>query len=285
MKIGIMAERSRLGLLDAIRFASQCGAEGVQINASHKDGFNFVNITDEEISSLKRCCKENRLVITAVCGDISQKSFQVPSEADMRIKTCCRIIDGMKKLGANILTTHIGCIPESIQDPVYPVMVKNVRSVAEYAAKQGCVLAVETGPEFADVLLNFIETVDSEGLKVNLDPANLRGIICEDPVYAVKTLASYIVHTHAKDAVNLHSGSAAKFYGLRNLDGTNREISARAAGFQEVPLGEGMVDWDAYIGALREISYDGFLTIERECGENPGHDIGLAVVFLKNKLA
>ena len=93
------------------------------------------------------------------------------------------------------------------------------------------------------------------------------------------------MHTHAKDSINLYVGSAAKFYGLRNPDGTLREISARAAGFKEVPLGQGMVPWDAYIAALKEIGYDGFLTVERECGENPVGDIKMAVNFLRNKLA
>ena len=55
-------------------------------------------------------------------------------------------------------------------------------------------------------------------------------------------------------------------------------------GFKEVPLGEGQVDWDAYIAALKEIGYDGFLTIERECGDNPENDITLAASFLKSKI-
>ena len=57
------------------------------------------------------------------------------------------------------------------------------------------------------------------------------------------------------------------------------------AGFKEVPLGEGEVDWDAYLGALREVGFDGFLTIERECGADPTADIKTAVAFLKEKLA
>ena len=35
----------------------------------------------------------------------------------------------------------------------------------------------------------------------------------------------------------------------------------------------------------KEIGFDGFLTIERECGEDPIGDIKMAVGFLKDKLA
>jgi sugar phosphate isomerase/epimerase len=55
-------------------------------------------------------------------------------------------------------------------------------------------------------------------------------------------------------------------------------------GFREVPLGEGQVDWDKYLMALRDIGYDGFLTIERETGDDPEKDIVMAVDFLKSKI-
>ena len=285
MKIGIIAELLRKPLLECIDYAAELGADGVQLLGGHGgQGYNFTDLKDDELKAIRERCDKNQIVISAVCGDICGKSFQVAHECGKRIEVCKKVIDGTVKLVVGIVTTHIGCIPESIQDPVYPCMVTSVREVAEYARSKGCRFAIETGPELADVLKNFIETVDSEGLGVNLDPANLRGVSAEDPVYAVKTLAPYIVHTHAKDAINVHTGSAAKFYGLRNPDGSVRQIAARAAGFKEVPLGQGQVPWDEYLSALREIGYDGFLTIERECGEDPVGDIRMAVDFLKSKV-
>ena len=38
------------------------------------------------------------------------------------------------------------------------------------------------------------------------------------------------------------------------------------------------------LAALREIGFDGFLTIERECGDDPTADIVMAADFLKAKL-
>jgi len=54
--------------------------------------------------------------------------------------------------------------------------------------------------------------------------------------------------------------------------------------FIELPLGKGGVPWAGYIAALKSIGYDGYLTIEREVGENPSADIALAVSFLKTKV-
>ena len=41
---------------------------------------------------------------------------------------------------------------------------------------------------------------------------------------------------------------------------------------------------DVYKRQLQEIGYHGFLTIEREVGENPAADIGMAVDFLRSKI-
>ena len=58
-------------------------------------------------------------------------------------------------------------------------------------------------------------------------------------------------------------------------------------GFDAVPVvlfEEGGVDFDSYLKALSEIGYKGYLTIEREVGENPTADIRLAVEFLRSKV-
>ena len=54
--------------------------------------------------------------------------------------------------------------------------------------------------------------------------------------------------------------------------------------FLELPLGEGKVDFDAYLAALEDIGYHGFLTIERECGADPYADIKKAADFLRSKI-
>ena len=53
---------------------------------------------------------------------------------------------------------------------------------------------------------------------------------------------------------------------------------------REVPLGEGKVDWAAYLKALTEIGFKGYLTIEREVGADPAADIRKAVQFLRQKI-
>jgi sugar phosphate isomerase/epimerase len=136
-------------------------------------------------------------------------------------------------------------------------MAEALDEIGGYAGEKGVKLATETGHESPASLAQFLSEVDSPGLAVNYDPANLvmNGF---DHLGGVKILAPWIVHTHAKDAVRYPDGRK-----------------------QEVPLGEGTVDFPTYLKALREIGFDGYLTVEREVGDNPERDIRAAVEFLK----
>ena len=55
--------------------------------------------------------------------------------------------------------------------------------------------------------------------------------------------------------------------------------------FKEVPLGTGGVKFAPYLKALEEIGYRGFLTIEREVGDDPAADILIAKNYLKDIIA
>ena len=100
----------------------------------------------------------------------------------------------------------------------------------------------------------------------------------DDPVKGVHTLKKYIVHTHAKDGRRLYERDPEKVYGIVPDD------VVVDPSFIELPLGEGDVDFDGWLKALDEIGYKGFLTIEREVGENPKGDIAMAVDFLRKRL-
>jgi sugar phosphate isomerase/epimerase len=140
----------------------------------------------------------------------------------------------------------------------------NCYKLAAYADSMNSKFACETGTEKAVAMKKFLDDLGAKGLATNMDPANLVMVAKDDPVQAVYTLKDYIVHTHAKDGIV--------------TDQTKH-------GWLEVPLGTGGVDWDNYLKALNDIGYQGYLTIEREVGENPGADIAMAVDFLKGKLS
>jgi L-ribulose-5-phosphate 3-epimerase len=151
--------------------------------------------------------------------------------------------------------------------------------LARYGDLVGAAFAVETGPEPSERLRRFLDSLGSKGVRVNLDPANLAMVIGEDAAAAVRNLGPYIVHTHAKDGVMLKKADPEILYGA--FAGDAPEGFCVDDYLREVPLGQGQVNWPEYLAALEEIGYKGFLTIEREVGDDPAKDIKEAVEFLR----
>lgn len=254
MKIGIISDSLRLGFAESIQKAASLGATGVQKYLTFGE-LQAENLTSSKIAEVKDIMNSNGLVFSAICGDFGPDFTQRESIDRSKL-----IIEKAKELGCSIVTTHIGHLTDE-DTPRMEEYRKGVYELACFANSLGSWFAAETGTETADVLKKFLDSVNQKGFGVNFDPANLVMCVADDPVRGVHLLKDYIVHTHAKD-------------GVRNADGT----------YLEVPLGQGGVDFDNYLAALRDVGYKGYLTIEREVGDDPAADIKMAVDFLHNKL-
>jgi len=280
--IGVISDRFGLSPRDGIRKAKEIGADGLQIYAVAGE------ICPEAMDPAARddfrdFCADLGLTIAALCGDLGGHGFQREDENIMKVERSKAIVDLAVDLGTRVVTTHIGVVPAEAS-ATRDTMLKACRTLGAYAAQRNITFAIETGPEPASVLKGFIDEVGNPGIGVNMDPANLVMVCADDPVAAVFTLGDHIVHTHAKDGIQHQPCDPAAVYGAF-ADGGFGELEAQTGKlFSEVPLGEGSVDWDAYLGALREIGFNGFLTIEREVGQNPTDDIRKAVQFLRGKI-
>jgi len=277
-KIGVMVDSFRVGIKDGIKKAKEVGAEGIQIYAV-KGEMDPANLSVEDRRNLLKYIKENGLVVSALCGDLGGHGFTIKEENEAKIEKSKRIMDLARDLESSVVTTHIGVIPEDENDPRYKVLQEACEELGNYADSVGAYFAIETGPEKAEVLKRFLDSLKSGGVRVNFDPANLVMVTGDDPVQAVYTLKDYIVHTHAKDGIMLKQRNPEIIYNY--FAGGGIEDLRLEELFVETPLGEGHVDFKAYLKALSNIEYKGFLTIEREVGENPCKDIKAAVDFLK----
>ena len=277
MKIGAITDCFGKGNINAINTAAKLGINGVQIYAT--SGEFSINMSDEKKAEYKKALSDNGLVVSALCGDMGGYGFEIEADNAERVEKTKRIVDLALEFGTNVVTTHIGVIPADKNDPKYSVMLAALTECGLYAKSRGATLAIETGPEKAATLLQFLKDTKG-GVGVNLDPANFTMVTGQDAVEAVYMLKDYIVHTHAKDGNMLDpEQDPADVYHAFAVGGVDALNACK--GFEEVPLGEGSVDWDNYIKALREIGFDGFLTIEREAGPDPEADIAMAVGFLQ----
>ena len=282
-KIGVMADWLGGTFRHNIETSAAMGAQGVQLYATGEfSDFTPDTVKGDRLLETKDILASCGIEVSALCGDLGGHGFQIPADNVWKIEKSKRIIDLALELGANVVTTHIGVVPDTVDD-TYRIMQQACNELAEYAQSVGAYFAVETGPEKAAMLKGFLDSLSARGVRVNFDPANLVMVTQDDPVAAVPLLGDYIVHTHAKDGVNLKPCDRHAIYNSFAEGG----VDGFSAGdyIKEVPLGQGSVDFPAYIAALAKIDYRGYLTVEREIREDPRADIEMAVNFLKELTA
>ena len=251
LKVGVMVESFRSGVKGGLEKAAKLELDGVQIYCT-KGELHPDNMSQSGRKDFKRVLAGHNLTLSALCADFG-KGYTDADRNDELVPVTKKCVDLAVDLGTKVITTHIGVIPEDKSEPVRGVMAEALKDLGDYAAGKEVAFATETGPESPQVMREFLDDLGSDGICVNYDPANLT-MKKFDAIEGVKVLSDLIVHTHAKD-------------GKR--------------GNGEVALGQGDVDWQAYIAALESVGFDGFYTIEREVGESPDEDIRVAAEFLK----
>lgn len=178
-----------------------------------------------------------------------------------RMKELIKGAQFAQKIGVSDVITHCGYLPENPCSTEFAEIVSCLKWLIKEYEKYGCNFLFETGQETPVTLLRTIQEVGLDNVGINLDPANLILYGKANPVDALDIFGKYVRNIHGKD-------------GLYPTDG-------RFLG-KEVPLGEGKVNYPAFIKRLAEIGYDGPITIEREIsGEQQKEDIKHACVLLK----
>ena len=278
--IGVILESFRLDRSASIKKAAEIGANGIQMYATQGEN-SPENLNAAARKELLKEVKDAGLCFSALCGDLG-KGFGNAEINPELIEKSKRIVDLALDLDTKIITTHIGVVPSDKKHDRYKIMQEACYELAQYADSVGARFAVETGPETSLVLKEFLDSLGSTGVSVNLDPANLAMVTGDDPVQAVYNLQKYIVHTHAKDGNKLADGNPEYIYHVVH---PVPESYNGIRFYEEVPLGTGSVDFPKYLAALEDIGYKGFLTIEREAGATPEKDIKIAYDFLKKTIA
>ncbi len=245
----------------------------IQLHAPHKE-----SRTQESASQFLAKCVDAGITITCVFGGFEGESYAdiptcvrtvglVPAETQAaRVQEMKEISDFARLLGCDVLGLHIGFVPEDSESDSYRALLDVTRDLLDHLKNNGQALHLETGQETADHLLEFLENVERDNLFINFDPANMILYGTGEPIEALKKVGRYVRSVHCKDGTWAPEGQRGEVWG------------------QEVPLGDGDVGIRNYLQTLKELGYDGPLTIEREIPEDRERqkaDIGQAVQLLE----
>lgn len=161
-------------------------------------------------------------------------------------------------LGSRLIVIYAGQVSEKEDDAGRGRLREALDALARHGDRIGCRVALETGLDAPQTLLNFLDAIDAGSLAVSYNPGNLL-IHGHDPYSALRLMQARLAYAHARDARRATAGRLA----------------------QEVPLGRGDLDWLRLADIAREIEYRGYLAIERECTPGVAADLVRGVEFLR----
>ncbi|MGX1457563.1 L-ribulose-5-phosphate 3-epimerase [Bacillus thuringiensis] len=238
-KLGMFLNTKYIEVNEGIKKAREWGLEYIQLYAMNPT-FNLANISKIQWNTLKENLSFNEIQVPSLAISFGENGI-IGTEAECVIESFKYITDKGLRLGANIVTAHIGEIPDDENSEYYDKMLRVCNEIGDLAFRFGGFFAIETGSEKAIVLKRFLETANSKGLAVNFDPANLISDVNENPGEGLLLLKDYIVQTHIKDCKEVKSDRSTKY----------------------IEVGNGEVDFDIFFKVLDKIGFDGYNMIER----------------------
>jgi sugar phosphate isomerase/epimerase len=274
----------------ALRNLAAIGYDGVEIDCAHILDTRLWTISKKERRDLQNAINELGLEVEAFSAHEwpLQKAAFTSSDNETKklgMEWTKNIIDLAHDFGTEIVTTHVPSpnvrtvkllpgmprgsfrsasreewgrttfSPLQYNDKERELAIQAVGECADYSHDRGIYFAIE---EYHPVAFwkNFIKEVGSPALKINLHVGAIwrhtytsKGVIEKHSLSkAVHDLGSLIVHTHCMDFKRVST--------IPVLDAT----ASRPA--VEVIPGAGDADFIGLIQALKEIGYEGYLTIE-----------------------
>lgn len=258
LKIGIVVESTGLSLRQALVAAARMGAQGVQVSGVGALAPDI--LTDTGRREFRNLLRSFDLELAALNVPV-RRGLDVADDLQPRIDRVRKSMQLAFELGARRVVVVCPKLPDEAADPPQPranLMRESLAALGAYGDRMGCVVALEIGFDPAAKVKEYLASFDTGSLKVTYDPANflMHG---HDPLANLMPLAGLVAHVHARDA----------------------RSSGLSRGLQEVPVGAGDIDWMALTATLQVLEFDGFLTVEREQGEDKLTDVANGVKFLK----
>ena len=258
-----LAGHRSMSVFDWIDMARALDADGLEMY----EGF-FTSLDDDYILSVRDAIQEAGFEMPMLCcspdftnPDLEERKRAVEHEAKM--------IRVAKLLGGD------GAVCRALSGQRYPQVSREqgiewvaecIEQVLPVAREHKIILGLENHykdgfwryPEFAqkmDVFLELLNAIpERECFGVQYDPSNAI-VAGDDPIELLRAVADRVVSMHASDRF------LAEGYSLADLGDSDGAIGY-ADGLQHGVTGRGLNDYDTIFQILRDVGYDGWVSIE-----------------------
>ena len=254
MKLSVITDEISVDFAHALDVMREYGVQGAELRSLW--GTNIVDLSDEEIGDALAILREKGMTVSCIASPLykcelggrdGQAAGQTHQARERTLADQPAVLERCADL-ARIFGTRLvrvfsfwkrGDLTLEVEDRI----VQELSEAAEAAGRRGIVLGLEnehscylgTGEDTARVL----RRVNSPYLQAVWDPGNA---FCagENPFPSgYEAIRDYVVHIHLKDAIRLENGRC-KF----------------------VAIGDGEIDYKGQFEALRNLDYQGWLSLE-----------------------
>ena len=162
-------------------------------------------------------------------------------------------------LGTNIVRIFTGYERPNIPyDRQYAIVIEGIQLAAKEAQKYGVTLVVQNHHDIAlhhEAMYWLMQDINMPNVKVGWDAwsPNLEGLSKEEVRASIHKLRTYIATTICADYVSMPR---------YRYDSALTNYIPTDPVYRATQMGKGIIDYDTFIGALKEIGYQGYLIYE-----------------------
>lgn len=215
-------------------------------------GFTAVASLDANPFDIKRMFEDRGIFITSVCAH----SNLLDPSAPWRYGTA-QLIKAVRLAAAigvkHVITTEGEPVTDfgknMTDDQAIFTVLEKLYEPLRLATDYGVKILLENHGHLTDSMVHLdriIDGCDSEALALNLDTGNL-WLGGGDPVAYVHKFGKKVEHVHWKDMPEEYVARRGTVFGC---------------GMATIPLGSGVIDIKGVFGALQEVGFDGYTTLE-----------------------
>ena len=210
-----------------------------------------MTIQEDEIQLIESTCGENNLpIVSVVVVAAGLIDFNDPVR-DFHVERAKTFVDLAARFKSDNLLLVLGeyiwqreVIPPEMQ---WQWAIENTRKIADYAGQSGIEIALELEPFRLSLLNNvkemvrFIDDCAHPGVKANIDVSHL--VLADVSPAELSTLKGKATHVHISDC-------DGKVHG-------------------DLPPGRGVVKFSPYLQAIKDLDFDGSISLELEYSPDP----------------
>ena len=258
---GVWRGQAKLTVDEFLLKAKELGFDGVMLVAK-RPHVSPLDYDQEARKKLRNRIKELGLELVCLAGytdftgGVDHGGIPIPEIQAAYVGELAKLA---RDLGTDMVRIFTGYERPGIKyDQQWGMVVEGLKLAGDQAAKYGVTLAVQNHHDIAshhDAMHWLLSEVNHPNVKAGFDAWTpcLQKLTTDELRAAVLKMKPFIVHTIAADYVRHQC-----YYYDHNLTNFIREEDVLRA----VPMGEGVIDYETFFNALKEIGYQGYIAYE-----------------------